>query len=115
MKISKKKMKPIDFEGLKIYDYTANAKSNSSFAVVEVPPGKGHRESFSKRSDKYYYVVKGEVDFLINREKLCMKAGDFCMIPKGKHFRYKNSSGRKIILFLVHIPSFKIEEEVLIG
>ena len=52
---------PIDFDKLKIIDYTAGQDNSSSVAEITVPVGVSHKLSWSNRSDKYYYVVQGNV------------------------------------------------------
>ena len=40
---------PIDFAGLRIFDYTAGNASSSSLAVIDVPAGAQHAVAWSKR------------------------------------------------------------------
>jgi hypothetical protein len=49
-------LQPIEFDGMRIIDYTAGQDSSSSFAEISLPAGISHRFSWSNRSDKYYYV-----------------------------------------------------------
>jgi hypothetical protein len=49
MKIERDSLKPIDFEGLEIRDYTAGTDVSSSVAETTVPAGVGHRLAWSKR------------------------------------------------------------------
>ncbi|MBN1399092.1 MAG: cupin domain-containing protein [Bacteroidetes bacterium] len=112
MVIRKKEITAIDFGGLEIFDYTAKCNDKSSFAVIRVKPNVNHQLSRSKRSDKYYYVINGNIEFLINNEIITLNEGDFCIIKKGDKFLYKNNSNEIVTLVLVHTPSFILEEEV---
>lgn len=103
---------PIEFDGLSIIDYTAERETRSSFAEITVPAGVRHKRSQSTRSDKYYYVICGEVRFTIHDEVRLLSAGDFCLIPKGQWFSYSNSGSDEVKLILVHTPSFVLECEV---
>ena len=119
MFIQKKDLTPIDFEGLSIFDYTADRDEKSSFAVITVPPGAVHGLSWSKRSDKYYYVVKGELQFTLEDEakKLVTRTfaeGDFLIVHQGKRFDYCNNTKEIAEIILVHTPSFDIESEVFL-
>jgi ribosomal protein S18 acetylase RimI-like enzyme/quercetin dioxygenase-like cupin family protein len=105
-------VQPIDFEGLRILDYTAGRQNGSSFAVIEVPPGARHRRSWSKRSDKYYYVMSGRLHFSVDGEEQLLAAGDFCQVRQGREFCYENRSGGPAVLLLVHTPSFDLDSEV---
>lgn len=44
-----------------------------------------------------------------------MKAGDFCLVKRGRRFSYSNESSEVATLVLVHTPSFDLREEVFVG
>jgi len=111
MIVKHQEVNPIEFDNLRIIDYTAGQNHSSSFAEITVPVGVSHKLSWSNRSDKYYYVVEGDVTFTINEKTDNLSAGDFCIVPKGDRFRYTNASSKDAILILVHTPSFKLECE----
>ena len=111
MIVPRESVKPFDFDGLRIFDYTANRGLGSSLAVIEVPIGGVHAESWSKRSDKYYYVCEGAVRFVLDHEVHHLETGDFCFVRLGRHFSYANEGTRAAKLVLVHSPSFRLEDE----
>jgi mannose-6-phosphate isomerase-like protein (cupin superfamily) len=112
MIIKHEEIKPIEFDKLKIIDYTAGQENSSSLAEITVPIDVKHKLSRSNRSDKYYYVVQGNVNFTLDKESNDLSPGDVCIIPKGKRFSYTNIGSIEAILILVHTPSFKLECEV---
>ena len=112
MLVRKEDLCAIDFEGLCIHDFTAGQALNASFAAIEVPRGASHREAWSKRSDKYYYVVSGQLHFSLNGVGLSLSQNSFVHVPKGQRFSYSNRSGGSAQLILVHVPSFDPESEV---
>jgi len=103
---------PTDFGGLQILDYTARLDGRSSFAVITVPAGVAHAEAWSRRSDKYYYVMTGGVEFTLDGRLHVLHAGDLCIVPKGRHFSYRNREPNEARICLVHTPSFDLESEV---
>ena len=115
MLLSRGEMSPVDFDGLRIFDYTAGQSLDASVAMVEVAPGARHAEAWSRRSDKYYVVGSGQVRFVLAGEPHTMKAGDFCFVKKGRRFSYSNESRELATLVLVHTPSFDLREEVFVG
>ncbi|MBI4914491.1 MAG: cupin domain-containing protein [Acidobacteria bacterium] len=115
MFISRSSMSPIDFHGLRIFDYTAGQSLGSSVAVIEVAPGVRHTEAWSRRSDKYYLVTRGQVQFTLDGEPHVIGAGDFCLVRCGRHFSYSNESPEAATLVLVHTPGFDLREEVFAG
>ena len=112
MKIQYDNLMPIEFDGLEIRDYTADQKTSSSIAEVTIPPGVRHRRAYSRKSDKYYYVIEGSLNFVIGEYACTPSAGDVCIIPKGVRFSYKNKSEVVAKVLLVHTPSFDLAEEV---
>ena len=111
MIIKHEEINPIEFDRLKIIDYTAGQDTSSSFAEITVPVGVSHRFSWSNRSDKYYYVVKGSIIFTVKDKSNKLSVGDVCIVPKGVRFRYSNNGPEDAKLILIHTPSFKLECE----
>jgi len=112
MFIQRQTVQPLEFDGLKIMDYTAGQNSSASMAEITVPAGVRHKLSWSTRSDKYYYVISGEILFSVNEQIRGLSAGDVCIVRKGERFTYKNSGPGEAKLVLVHAPDFKLECEV---
>ncbi len=112
MFIRHREKKPIEFDLLKIIDYTAAQDGSSSLAEITVPPGVSHKISWSKRSDKYYYLISGTLRFTLVDETADLYPGDVCLVPKGDRFKYTNIGSDDALLILVHTPSFHLESEV---
>ncbi|HPG41526.1 MAG TPA: cupin domain-containing protein [bacterium] len=112
MIIRKTAVESFNFGGLEIADYTATLDEQSSFAVITVPPQASHKLSWSHRSDKYYYIVKGAINFSINNKDYILAQGDFCLVKKGDKFRYSNTGNKSCEMILVHTPNLKLEQEV---
>ncbi len=115
MIVRRQGMEPINFGGLSIFDYTASVETDSSIAVVEVPAEATHPRSWSRRSGKYYLVISGRIQFVLEGDEFSLASGDFCFVEQGKHFSYKNDGSSLATLMLVHTPSFDIESEVFEG
>ena len=105
---------PFDFGGLAIRDYTAGQPVSSSFALISVPSGSAHPEALSLRSDKYYFVVTGSVEFVDGGKASVLSAGDFCLVPQGQRFSYRNVSDTTASLCLIHTPCFDSDAEVFV-
>ena len=105
----------IAFEGTDIYDYTAGKPGPSSVGVIEVPAGAGHRAAYSRRSDKYYYVVAGKLTFALDGEEENLDPGDLCFVAAGRRFAYRNATMAPASLILVHTPPFDLADEVFVN
>ena len=112
MIISRDAVPLFDFDGLGIRDYTADLDSSSSFAVITVPSGVSHAESWSKRSDKFYFILAGGIEFTDAGETHELVAGDFCLVSRGDRFSYRNISETTAAICLFHTPSFDRDSEV---
>ena len=107
-------IEPISFDGLQIYDYTDGNDTSSSLAIVQVSPSIQHSEAWSRRSDKYYYALAGQIRFVLNGVEYDLMAGDFCLVRQGERFWYENKTEELTTLLLIHTPSFELEAEVFI-
>jgi mannose-6-phosphate isomerase-like protein (cupin superfamily) len=112
MKIERDSLRSFDFEGLEIRDYTAGMEVSSSVAEIAVPAGASHRRAWSRRSDKYYYMLKGSLSFTLGAETLDLAVGDCCVVRTGERFSYRNPTSERAKVLLVHTPSFDLAEEV---
>jgi mannose-6-phosphate isomerase-like protein (cupin superfamily) len=112
MLIRRSEVEPFDFDGLVIADYTTGrGELSSSLARIEVAPGVAHMLSWSTRSDKYYYVVSGRLEFEVDGAAERLEPGDALVIRQGQRFRYANDSDEPAALLLVHTPPFLLEAE----
>lgn len=113
MKIAKASIVPFDYFGLRIVDYTSENKLSSSVAEITIDPGTSHPKAYSKRSDKYYYVVSGNLEFTVENDSYSLAAGDVCIIAKRQKFSYRNTTEDAAKVVLVHTPEFDVQSEVL--
>ena len=114
MLITRESITPFYFDGLKIFDYTASRSGSSSVALIEVEPGVRHKEAWSRRSDKYYIVINGQISFVLEGAEHLVSAGDVCLVERGRRFSYANRSSNRATLVLVHTPSFDLADEVFV-
>ena len=112
MKIELESLDAFEFYGLEIRDYTAGREGSSSMAEIMVPAGTRHERAWSKRSDKYYYVIEGRLSFIVDKQVLNISSGDVCIIHQGTRFSYENQTGETAKLLVVHTPSFELVEEI---
>jgi mannose-6-phosphate isomerase-like protein (cupin superfamily) len=107
-------VEPFDFQGLAIRDYTAGRPASSSLATIHAAPGTRHRRARSRRSDKYYYLLSGQLHFGLEKEEYDLAAGDFVLVPQGQSFWYENRTSAPAVLLLVHTPAFDPDAEVFV-
>ena len=104
-------VEPFAFGDLQIWDYRAGSELGSSIALVQVKPGAAHGQARSTRSEKYYYVLSGLVEFQVGRISYWVTQGDLLVIPRGEWFDYRNGGPEMATMILVHTPPFRLEDE----
>jgi len=109
--VTRDSLTPIDFAGLRIFNYTAGHDLSSSLAVIEVPAGARHAEAWSERSDKYYLTIAGSIQFQLEGRVFHLGPGDFCLVRQGQRFAYSNPTTDLTRLVLVHTPNFQLGSE----
>ena len=102
------------FGALRIRDYWPEREYSASVALVEVDQGAAHPQALSHRSDKYYFVVAGGVEFTVDGETSTLSPGDAVYIPRETSFSYRNTGKSITELLLVHVPHFEFEEEQIL-
>ena len=112
MRIEKQSISPIDFRGLQIFDYTGSKDYSSSLAEIVVPVGGKHPKAWSRKCDKFYYVISGQIRFWLDDETFELNSRDICIVKKEQKFSYENVSNSESKLILVHTPAFDMSAEV---
>ena len=105
-------IQPFDFDGLTIYDFTATLNTSSSLARIHVSPSARHRRAWSTECDKYYYVISGQLQFMLDSIEHTLREGDVCIVPQGHKFSYANTTGMPVELLLIQTPRFNLDAEV---
>lgn len=104
-------VEPFAFGDLQIWDYKARCEGSASVALVQIKPGASHGQARSTRSDKYYYVLGGLVEFDVGEIIYWLTQGDLLVVPRGEWFDYRNHGPELATLLLVHIPPFRLDAE----
>ncbi len=109
--VRRSEVEPLVFGELRIWDYAPAQTLSSSLALVQVKPGAAHGRARSARSDKYYYVLSGLVEFEVGEIEYWLGEGDLLVVPRGEWFNYRNGSGETATLVLFHTPPYSMEAE----
>ena len=109
MKFSAKDAKQFSFRNVKGLSYmTGEDFENISASVVEtkgaILPVK------NKKSDRIYYVIEGEGEFVVGEKKYEVSESDVVIVPKNTFYSYKTLEGFKLLE--VNTPAFDLEYEV---
>jgi quercetin dioxygenase-like cupin family protein len=82
-------------------------ESGGAYFVMEayVPPGGGPPPHVHTREDETFYVLDGEIEFLLGDETIVATAGDFVNVPRGTVHRFLNASNDTARLILTFTPA----------
>ena len=70
-----------------------------------VPPGGGPPPHVHTREDETFYVLEGEVEFLLGDELVQAGAGHFVNVPRGTVHRFTNTGTETARLVLTFTPA----------
>ena len=109
MKFSLKNAIKKGWDGLTLYPYNSKEDfPNASAAYFEVTGS--HGKVKTRRSDRIYYVLEGEGEFIIDGKTVQVEKTDVIIVPKNTPYDYKATKDT-LKLFLVHCPAFDAEFE----
>jgi quercetin dioxygenase-like cupin family protein len=91
-----------------VYRFLASGEdTNGKYALLEaiVPPGGGPPPHVHSREEEGFYVLEGEVTFVIDGETLVATAGMFANLPVGVPHSFKNESSRPAKMLISVAPA----------
>ena len=91
-----------------VYRFLATGEdTNGKYAMLEaiVPPGGGPPLHVHSREEEGFYILDGEITFLIGEERVVATAGMFANMPVGTPHSFKNESDRPAKMLLSVAPA----------
>jgi quercetin dioxygenase-like cupin family protein len=82
-------------------------ESNGAYFAMEalVPPGGGPPPHIHTREDETFYLLEGEIEFLLDDELTTAGRGDFVNVPRGTVHRFKNVGAETARMILTFTPA----------
>jgi mannose-6-phosphate isomerase-like protein (cupin superfamily) len=109
--IRRSDVEPFAFGDLHIWGYQPDRELSASLALIQAKPGAAHSRARSTRSDKFFYVLNGLVEFRVGEIEYWLTQGDLLVVPKGEWFEYRNGGGETATLIVFHTPPFTQDAE----
>lgn len=91
-----------------VYRFLATGEeTNGKYALWEalVPPGGGPPPHVHSREEEGFYILEGEISFMVNGERIVAKAGTFANIPVGTPHSFKNECDRPAKMLISVAPA----------
>jgi quercetin dioxygenase-like cupin family protein len=81
--------------------------SGGAYFAMEalVPPGGGPPPHIHTREDETFYLLEGQVEFLLGEETISAGPGDFVNVPRGTVHRFQNTGTETARLVLTFNPA----------
>lgn len=111
MKFTKDNALPFEWEGISGLAYSSKEDFSNASAVVFEVTGT-HGKVKTPVSDRVYYVLEGEGEFIIEDNIIPVSQSDVVIVPKNTPYDYRVQEGKVMKLFLVHTPAYEETEEV---
>ena len=82
-------------------------ESGGAYFAMEalVPPGGGPPPHIHTREDETFYVLDGQLEFLLGEETVVAGSGDFVNVPRGTVHRFLNTGAETARLLLTFTPA----------
>jgi quercetin dioxygenase-like cupin family protein len=85
---------------------TGEESGGAYFAMLAlVPPGGGPPPHIHTREDETFYLLEGQVEFLLGEETIVAGPGDFVNVPRGIVHRLQNTGTETARLVLTFTPA----------
>lgn len=98
--------KMIPVPGHKIWIKLSGEDTSGSFSLLEVElTGDGPPQHIHKNEDETFYILEGEVKFLLGEVTSIAKAGDFVRIPKGTRHAFCRVDKKNAKLLITFTPA----------
>jgi mannose-6-phosphate isomerase-like protein (cupin superfamily) len=90
------------------FGLATNGEGKISIAHMKAPPG--WSEPFqTPEFDEYTFIIKGKKQFIINNEKVILKAGESLKIQKNTRVQYSNPFEEECEYLAICTPAFSIQ------
>jgi mannose-6-phosphate isomerase-like protein (cupin superfamily) len=78
---------------------------NLSVKQEIMPSGTAEKRHFHNNAEQFFYILKGEAVFYINKEKFSVKTGEsITILPKSEHY-ISNESTEDVEFLVISAPS----------
>jgi len=74
-------------------------------AEATVPPGGGPPPHYHTREEESFYVLEGEITFIVGKETITGTRGTFVQVPRRTPHSFKNNSGSPARMLIQCTPS----------
>lgn len=92
--------------GHKIIHKISGEETGGAYSMAEVHlEGDGPPQHIHKAEDESFYILEGEVNFLVGEKTFVAKAGSFVLVPKGMPHTFSRVGQQNAKFLVVYSPA----------
>ena len=76
-----------------------------TFGIIDFAPGRELEAHVHDNEDDSFYILEGELTFLLGEETLKAPAGTFVLVPPGVEHGFRNDGTTAVRMVNVHAPA----------
>src|SRR3954462_9105425 len=75
-----------------------------TFGVIEIAPGRELEAHVHPDEDDAFYILEGEMTFLLGERQVTASPGTFVLVPPGVEHGFRNDGTRPVRMLNIHAP-----------
>jgi mannose-6-phosphate isomerase-like protein (cupin superfamily) len=76
-----------------------------TFGIIEIAPGRELEPHVHAEEDDAFYILEGEMTFVLGDEEVAAPPGTFVLVPPGVEHAFRNDRDRPVRMLNIHAPA----------
>jgi mannose-6-phosphate isomerase-like protein (cupin superfamily) len=76
-----------------------------TFGIIEIQPGRELERHVHADEDDAFYIVAGEMTFLLGSREVSAPPGTFVLVPPGNEHGFRNDGADVVRMLNIHAPA----------
>jgi mannose-6-phosphate isomerase-like protein (cupin superfamily) len=76
-----------------------------TFGIIEIAAGRELESHVHADEDDAFYILEGEMTFVVGDEEVAAPPGTFVLVPSGVEHGFRNDEDRPVRMLNIHAPA----------
>jgi mannose-6-phosphate isomerase-like protein (cupin superfamily) len=76
-----------------------------TFGIIEIAPGRELEPHVHREEDDAFYILEGEMTFLLAGKEVAAPPGTFVLVPPGVEHAFRNDNEQPVRMLNLHAPA----------
>ena len=76
-----------------------------TFGIIEIQPGRELEQHAHADEDDAFYILEGEMTFLLGSERVAAPPGTFVLVPPDTEHGFRNDGAAPVRMLNIHAPA----------